>query len=342
MASVAYGGKVYRFEYQKIVDVEPGLELTINNVSGNVILTSSDDGKLKVEAVKSIYSESQEEAELVADHVQISVSSVKNHYTIEPKFLKIQNRSPSFWEKILGKSGESSYGSIDFVVSVPIDCNADIYNTSGNIELAGLRGNMLLAGTAGDIIVRDVKGKIEITITSGKVDMGDIEGNIQVNATGSDIFFHSITGDIDIRNSSGKTVGKYLNGDLTLSQVTGSVDLTRIEGDIRVKSNSGKISVEQDYGALDISTESGNISIRTELNSAKDYFVETISGSIDFVIPEATSGRIRMEAESGDIDTRIPISIDSFSKTRISGSFGEGGPKITLATTSGDIRLSEY
>lgn len=342
LSTAALGGEVYRFEYQKIISVETGIELTLNNASGNVILTTNEDGKLKVDAVKRIYSDSPEEAEQVADHIQISVASAENHFTIEPKFMKIHDRSPSFWQKILGKSGETSYGSVDFVISVPVDCNADIYNTSGNIDIVGLRGRLLLSGTAGDIKVRDIQGDLEITTTSGNVVIVDIEGNIHINATGSDIAFSTINGNLDIRNSSGKTSGEYLVGDLTLSQTTGSIELARIEGDIRLKSNSGKIRVEQDFGALDVSTESGNIEIRTELNSDKDYFVESISGSIDFLIPGASSGRIKIEAGSGDIDTRIPIAIDSFSKTRISGSFGEGGPKITLATTSGDIRLAEY
>ncbi|MEE9443131.1 MAG: DUF4097 family beta strand repeat-containing protein [candidate division Zixibacteria bacterium] len=335
-------GKTYEYEYQKIINVEPGLELTINNANGKIILTTNNDYKLKVDAVKKIIADSKDEADLIADHVQISVASVDGHFSIEPQFLRIHDRSPSFWQKILGKSGEPSYGSIDFVISVPTDCNADIYNSSGNIEATGIRGKIFVSGTAGNVIIRDNQGDLEITTTSGLVELNDIEGEVSINANGSDVNFYSINGNVEIRNSSGLMTGEYLIGDLVLSQTTGSIDLKHIEGDIRLQSTSGKINILQDFGALDVSTESGNINIKTELNSAKDYFVETISGSIEFLIPVASGGEIKLEAGSGDINTQVPISIDSFSKTRITGSFGHGGPKVSLITRSGDITLSEF
>ncbi|MFH1700429.1 MAG: DUF4097 family beta strand repeat-containing protein [Candidatus Zixiibacteriota bacterium] len=335
-------GKDYQYEYQKIIDVEPGLELTIKGANGNIILTTNNENILKIEAVKKINADSKDEADLVADHVQISVAQVDGHFSIEPQFLKIQDRSPSFWKKILGKSGESSYGSIDFVISVPTDCNADIYSSSGDVETAGIRGKLFISGTAGNITIRDNQGALEITTTSGLVELNDIEGKISINASGSDVNFYSINGDVEIRNSSGQITGEYLVGDLILIQTTGNMDLKHIEGDIRLKSTSGKINISQDFGALDVSTESGNINIKTGLNSIKDYFIETVSGSIEFLVPVASGGEIKIEAESGDIDTRIPISIDSFSKTRITGIFGHGGPKVSLMTKSGEIILSEF
>ena len=335
-------GKVYKYQYQKIVNVEPRLELTINNANGNIILTANSENVLKVDAVKNIYAESKEEADLVSEHVQISVSATDGHFTIEPQFLTIHDRSPSFWQKVLGKSGEPSYGSIDFIISVPTDCNADIYNTSGDVETAGIRGKLLISGTAGNVRIRDTQGDAEITTTSGTVAINDVEGNFHINANGSDISFYSLNGDIEIRNSSGRTTGEYLIGDLSMSQTTGNIALKHIEGDVRIKSTSGKIELLQDFGALDIASESGDITVKTELNSEKDYFIETVSGSIRFDIPEASGGKVKLEAGSGDIDTKIPISIDSFSRTRIAGSFGRGGPRISLTTMSGDIIFSKF
>ncbi|MEZ5358160.1 MAG: DUF4097 family beta strand repeat-containing protein [Candidatus Zixiibacteriota bacterium] len=342
VAASSVAAKTYRYEYQKIVNVEPRVELTINNANGNITIVTNNENKLKVDAVKNIFADSKEEADKVAEHVQISVTATEGHFMIEPQFLRIHDRSQSFWQKVLGKSGEPSYGSVDFIISVPSDCNADIYNTSGNIESAGLRGKQLISGTAGNVSIRDCQGDIEITTTSGQVALNDIEGNIHINANGSDISFYSINGDVEVRNSSGKMTGEYLIGDLIMTQTTGVIELTHIEGDVRLKSTSGKINVLQEYGAVDITTESGDINIRTELNSNKDYFIETISGSIRFVIPEASGGLVKLEAGSGEIDTEIPISIDSFSRTRIAGSFGNGGPKIHLTTMSGDIEFAEF
>jgi len=342
LSSAVPAGKTYQYEYQKIVNVEPTLELTINNANGNVVVTSNDENKLKVEAVKKIHADSKEEADMVSDHVQINVTAAEGHFTIEPQFLRIHDRSPSFWEKLLGKSGEPSYGSVDFIISVPVDCNADIYNSAGDIEVAGMRGKLGLSNAGGDVSARDILGEMDITTTSAKISLTDIEGTVRINATGSQISFFTVNGDLEIKNNSGKIIGEYLIGDLVMTKMVGGVDLKHVEGDIRIKSISGDISIGQDFGALDIANESGDITITTELNSPRDYYVETVSGSIKFMVPEDSSGKITMEVGSGNIDTRIPIAIDSFSKKRITGSFGSNGPKISLATQSGDIILAEF
>lgn len=342
LVSGIQGGKTYEYQYQKIINVEPTLELTINNANGSIILTANDEYKLKVDAVKKIYSESKEEADLISDHVQISVTASEGHILIEPRFTRIRNTPPSFWDKLLGKSGEPSHGSVDFIISVPVDCNADIYNSNGNIEVAGLRGHLLLSNAAGGINVRDIIGNLDIAATSGHIILAEIEGNLEINATNTQISFFSINGDLEIKNNSGETTGEYLIGDLTMTKTVGRVELQHIEGDVRIQSTSGEISILQEYGALDISNETGDIAIKTELNSLKDYYIQTTTGSIEFIVPEDSNGRIKMEVGSGDIDAQIPIAIESFSKTKIAGSFGNEGPKILLATGSGDITLAEF
>lgn len=334
--------KTYQFNYQKIVEIESPLELTLNNSNGNIIITTNNESKLIVEAIKKIYAEDKEDAELISDHVQISVFNADGHITIEPQFSKIPSRSQSFWQKLFGKAGEQSHGSLDFTISVPTDCNIDIYNSNGDVEVGGIRGRVKVSGSIGNIVIHDIQGNVKLNTTSGQISLKDIEGTVRVIANGSDIEFFSLVGDLEIRNSRGVVKGEYLTGDLIINQDQGDITLLHIDGDIRGKSRTGKIIIGQDFGAIDLTTESGDIEIRTELNSDKDYFVETISGFIRFLIPEASGGKIRMEAGSGNIDAQIPISIDSFTRTRISGSFGNEGPKVTLTTVSGAITLAEF
>ncbi len=342
IAGPVMAGKTYQFDYQKIVEVEAPLELTLNNTNGNITIITNNDSQLKVEAVKKIYADDQEDAELISDHVQVSVSHADGHFTIEPQFSQIQGRSPSFWQKLFGKAGEQSYGSLDFVISVPTECNIDIYSSNGDVEVGGVQGRIMVSGSVGNIKVHDIQGAVEINTTSGQVSLNDLEGLVRVIANGCDIDFYSLIGDLEIRNSSGIVKGEYLTGDLIVNQVRGDITLNHIEGDIRGKSKTGKFKIWQDFGSVDLSTESGDIEIRTELNSSKQYFIETISGSIRFLIPEASGGKIKMEAGSGNIDAQIPISIDSFTRTRISGSFGSEGPKVSLITVSGAITLAEF
>ncbi len=338
----AFGGKIYRYEYQKIVNVNSGLEISISNPNGTVTVTTNPDEKLRIDAVKNIYAESQEEAEFVADHVQVEVSDTDGHFSIEPRFLKIEHRSPSFWQKLLGQGSDLSHGSVDFIISAPPDCNLDIYNPQGKVEISGLRGTVTISAETGEVETRDILGGVNITSSTGAVTVKDIEGPVFIKTNGSDLSFYSINGELEVRNSTGTVTGDYLTGDLALTQQGGAIEINHVEGNIRIKSASADVKIDQDYGALDVSTETGDIEILTALNSTRDYFVETVSGSIRFMVPEASGGKVNLEAGSCEIDTQIPIAIDSFSRTRISGSFGNGGPKISLVTTAGNITFGEY
>jgi len=342
VSSPLLAGKVYRYEYQKIIRLEEPLQLSLTNPRGSVRIVTNAEDKLQIDAVKNIYAESEEEAEFVGDHVQVEIDRADGHFSVEPRFLKIQHRSPSFWEKLLGRGDEVSHGAVDFTISVPVACNVNIYNPRGEIEVSGVRGEIEISGQEGDIDIRNIIGGVTVETSAGRVDVGDIEGDVYIKANGSDLTFFSIMGDLEARNSAGNMSGEYIVGDLTVTQQGGLIDMQHIEGDIRVQATSAEVILGQDFGALDVSTETGDIEVVTRLNSSKDYFIETVAGSIRFMVPEASGGQVRLEAGSCEIDTQIPIAIESFSRTRIVGSFGNGGPKISLVTTSGDITLGEY
>ncbi len=342
LTASGWAGKRYQYEYQKIMSVEPPVAVTITNPNGTVTVETNTENKLRIDGVKNVYAESKEEAEFIADHIQFDVSDAEGHIVIEPRFLTIREQSSSFWQKLLGTGEESIQGSVDLVISVPSDCHVDVYDPAGTVSVSGLRGQVKIAARSGAVLVQDILGPVTLETSSGPVSLKDIEGRAEVKANGAEVSFYSINGNLEIRNSSGRITGEYVIGDVTAVQSGGDIDLAHVEGDIRLKTTSGRVKVEQDFGALDVSTETGDIEIVTELNSAKDYFVETISGSIRFLVPEASSGDVKLEAGSCEIDAQIPIAIDSFSRTRISGRFGGGGPKISLATMSGGITLAEF
>lgn len=340
-ASVA-DAKEFTFPYEKSIDVGAPVQLTVANLAGEVRVQTTTEGKLIVEAVKHVNANDQREADSVAAGMDIDVTSLEGHYTIRPVYPDDGDRSDSFWKKLLGKSGGAGCGAMDITILTPADCDADISCQSGGITVDGLDGNVAVSTVSGDITAGGIIGGVTISTTSGDVDVRTIEGPVTVTSESGDVNFFTITGPVDIRHTSGRTLGEDLVGDLTVMQLNGSMELRRIDGDVRVKAGSGKINIEQQSGALNVTAESGDVTVKTDLNSDKDFAVETASGSIEFAVPLSVSGSVRMETGSGRIDTELPLTFDIFEKNRITGSFGEGGPKISLSTLSGNIKLSEY
>jgi len=277
----------YTYNYQKIIDIEQPVVLHLSLERGSVYISGSEDDRLIIEAVKSIRATDEDEAEEVADHIEIKVEVLPEKIDINTNYLQMLSRSPSFWQKVLG-AGSDSYGSVDYRISLPLKSSVQIRSMAADIELSS------------------------------------IEGEIQVD------------------NTAGKTRGEFLFGPVTVRQPQGEIDLRWVEGDIRIKSSSATITIQQSRGAIDLITLSGEVKIQTELDSPHDYLVETNSGSITFIIPEASSGVLNIETQSGDVQTEMPVAVKSVSRNRLVGEFGRGGPTIRLSSSSGDVTVALY
>jgi DUF4097 and DUF4098 domain-containing protein YvlB len=340
-ASIAEA-KEFTFPYQKSIESGTAVQLTVVNLAGEVRVQTTTENKITIEAVKHVSAVDQREADSVAAEMDLEVTVLEGHCTIRPIYPDGNERSGSFWQKLFGKSGAAACGAIDITVSTPADCDADISCQSGGISVDGLNGNVGITAGSGDVTVGGIIGGVTITTSSGDAVVRTVEGPVTITAESGDVSFYTVSGPVDIRNSSGRTLGEDLVGDITVLQLSGQVKLSQIDGDVRIKAGSGKIEVMQQSGALTVTGESGHIDIKTDLNSDRDFAVETTSGSIAFAVPLSASGNVRMETGSGHLDTELPLTFDIFEKTRITGRFGEDGPKISLSTLSGDIKLSEY
>ncbi|MFH2048537.1 MAG: DUF4097 family beta strand repeat-containing protein [bacterium] len=286
-ASANLYAKEYSFDFQRIYsDIQPQkLELIIPR--GKVIIVGSEDNRVVIDAVKYIRAGDADEAQDVADHIEIKASEDGKLIRIETNYLRYHGRGVKFWQKLLG-GGSDTYGEVNYTIAVPT--NIDLY----------------------------------------------------INGIAADIELSSVQGDIEIENENGNTKSEFIFGDVTIKQPTGRIDLQWIEGDIRIKTASAKIDVNQVRGALDITSQTGDIYVRTELDSPRDYFVRTNSGSINFSIPEMSSGRLNIETVAGDINTEIPISIESVSNYKVVGEFGRGGPEINISSSTGNVRVALF
>ncbi|MFQ5453443.1 MAG: hypothetical protein ACE5D6_04575 [Candidatus Zixiibacteriota bacterium] len=278
----------YTFDYQKIIEITEPLELNLQTVDGNITILGSDDNRIIIEAVKTIRASNREEAEEVADHIEIKVIAKDNNVNINTNYLRILSRSRSFWNKILGTGSSESFGKVDYRIWVPLKTSVSITSMKAIIKLS------------------------------------------------------SIEGEVKIDNSIGSAQCEYIFGAVTISQPVGEIILQWIEGDIRVRSNSSRITIQQIRGAIDLVTLSSSVTIQTELDSPRNYFVETTSGSISFLIPTASSGILDISTETGEINTEVPVAVKSVSRNRLIGKFGEGGLSINLFSTTGDVNVNFY
>jgi len=277
----------YTFQYQKIIEIRDPIDLKLTLATGRVIVTSVADDRLIIEAVKRVRAVDYDEAEEVADHIEIHVDIQGSSIEVNTNYLKLGTRKKSFWGKLFGNSSDS-YGDVDYRISLPY---------------------------ARSLTIQAMQAGIELT---------------------------NIEADINIDNAAGSTRGEFLTGTVVVRQPTGDIDLQWVEGDIRVNSNSGHVTIGQLAGALDLTTSTGSINVTSELDSPKDFFIETTTGEIVLTVPETSSGMLVIDTESGDISSEMPLAIKSTARHRLVGEFGAGGPTVSLSSSSGDVTVAQF
>ncbi len=287
LMAIPASAEEHTFQYQKIVEVTEAVDLELTLATGKVEIFSVADDRVIIEAIKRVRAVDYDEAEEVADHIEIRTDVIGSTIKVSTNYLKLGARKKSFWGKLFG-SASDSYGDVDYRISLPWT------------------------------------------------------HSIKIMAMQSDITLSNIEGAIDINNAAGSIRGEFLSGTVTVSQPSGTIDLQWVEGDIRVSSNSGHVNIVQLAGSLDLTTSTGRIDVRSELDSPRDFFVETTTGEITLTVPESSSGLLVIETESGNIASEMPLAIKSTARHRLVGEFGAGGPKVTLSSSSGDVTVSQF
>lgn len=153
----------------------------------------------------------------------------------------------------------SRYAYIDVQVRMPDALKLDLRDSSGDIQIAGLRNGIDLTDSSGDIDLRDI-GSARIADTSGDIDIDGLEGNLTVAADSSgDIEIRNVRGDAYVRNdSSGDVKFRHVSGSARIDHdSSGDIVFDDIGGDAFVGSDSsGDIRADHVRGGFTVESKS--------------------------------------------------------------------------------------
>lgn len=169
----------------------------------------------------------------------------------------------------------SRYAYIDVEVRMPPAVELQLRDSSGDIEIAGLRGGLDLTDSSGDIDLRDLAGAVRISDTSGDIEVDRVEGNVTVDADSSgDIELSNVRGDAYVRNDS--------SGDVEFRHVTGSARIDHdSSGDIVFEDIGGNAGVGSDSsGSIRADRVSGDFTVESKAN-VDDIHHAQIGGKVN-------------------------------------------------------------
>ena len=252
------------------------------------------------EKVKMVASKSA--TSLSAKRAQELLEAIEIEITVKEDRLDIVTEFP-WWKRL----SPTSSVRVDYELWIPVTAEALVQSVSGGIQIAERDNDVLAKTVSGAIGLTNIRGDVEAKTTSGEIRMEEVEG------------------------------------DLAVDTVSGRVALAEIEGIIEASTVSGRVKIVNSRGAAkSIHTTSGDIWVELEEieETLSSMLLSSTSGDVSLFLPEDISADIEADTTSGRISSEFRILIEGeLGKRTIRGTVGEGGIKIRLKTTSGDISL---
>jgi DUF4097 and DUF4098 domain-containing protein YvlB len=170
------------------------------------------------------------------------------------------------------------------------------------------------------------------------------------------------SGPARLRTSNAEVRVQALRGSLDAQTSNGSIELIDVDGDATAHTSNGHIRTEGLRGALEADTSNSSINARlAQVPAGRPVRLETSNSSVELSLPANFANDIRVSTSNSSFTLHMPYQVNAhvmarttnssissdfeigmrgeFSKNRLEGVIGNGGPLIDLSTSNGSIRL---
>ena len=187
------------------------------------------------------------------------------------------------------------------------------------------------------------KGEINVTKFNNEIDIetkyhgsGSIRLTVDMNIKVNDKI------EIDtISTSNGAIQISGARGNITAYSSNGAIIIEEVDGYVKTSTSNGRISVKGTKGIKDLETSNGDIYTEI-LDFKEDINIVTSNGRITVQINSNLNADIEMKTSNGKISiSELSLNLTKFEEKNVIGKLGEGGNKILIQTSNGNIDLSE-
>ena len=263
-------------EISRTISVNGPAEVSLANVSGNIVVTAGDRDSILIEATKR--GGSQE----ARDAVTVEIEERGDRIAVRTRYPR--------------QGGERNRGrvSVDIVVEVPGDTEVSANSVSGDISVEGADGETRVETVSGDVEVSAAGDLSRTKSVSGDIVIRDSSGSRELEAS-------SVSGSVDARQIRARR--------LDMSTVSGRVTLVGVETErADIKSVSGGIEFVGTLapdGQYERQSHSGSIELQIPDTVGFELEASSFSGTIRSDLTIETNGaggdnRRTLEGRFGD------------------------------------------
>ena len=186
-------------EFHQTYALTPDGRVELNNINGDVHISSWDRNEVKVDAVK--YADTKEKL----DEAKIEIDSGKDYLSIRTKYPDHDNT----WTW----GSHHNPASVEYTLTVPRTARLDKINLiNGALGVTGISGEVRASCINGRLDAHDLSGRAELSTVNGRLD-----AHFEQLAQNS-IELNSVNGSVDL------TIPSDSNAELEASTVNGGID----------------------------------------------------------------------------------------------------------------------
>src|SRR3954463_15169895 len=277
-------------------------ELSLSNISGDIVVTRGNGGDATIEIVKTARARTADEARELLGLVTVSVTErsgraeVKTVYPADDEMRRNNRRNVNVW--------------VGYNVTAPAGTRLTINSVSGSIRVSDIKG---------DVSANSISGTVHVAnggrISAAKSVSGDVE--IVDTQTDGALEVQSVSGGVTIRKVSARRID--------VGSVSGSVMIQDAQCD-RVEAHS----------------VSGGVEFGGALAKGGRYELNSHSGDVRVVLSGATGFELEANSFSGSIRSDLPLKMqgDVVRHRSVQGVFGDGSAVLSVTTFSGSVVIS--
>jgi Toastrack DUF4097 len=302
-------GKVSRSgSFDKTLTVSGPVRLELGNVSGDIRVVTGSSGQVEVHG-------SFEARAWPWRSGSSRLAGISGNPPIEQS----QNLIRVGLRPLSGLSPRSLVANYSVVVPPDTEVHAD--SGSGDILVEGMRGPIELSTGNGSVTADQIGGDARARAGSGDIRLRDIAGEADIAAGGGDVHLANISGDVRVRAGT---------GDITIENPRGTVSVKTGAGDIHIVGATDDV---QAHGGM------GDITLQGNPRPASYWELHTGTGDVTLRVPADAGFRLHAHSGLGEIHSDLPGLTAGHSAHDLRGQFGNGGARVEIETSIGDIRI---
>jgi DUF4097 and DUF4098 domain-containing protein YvlB len=235
-------------EFQKVLPLSAQGTFRLDNVNGNVTITTWKEAKAEIKAVKKTNKDAE------------NLQKVK---------IEVTGSADAISVKTIHPEPDRTGVSVDYTVSLPEGVRLDkVSSVNGRVAVAGPLSAVNASTVNGEVRVEKASGNLRLETTNGNVEAVEVRGKIEAETT----------------NGSIRLQLNQLEGDVRATTTNGGITLSFAGA----QEPNGQLEAQTTNGGIDIAfpitlrgLEKNKHHLRCQIGSGgPSLFLETVNGSI--------------------------------------------------------------